>query len=84
MTIVIKDCSVHNCGGGIHLEGGIDGIDVDGFHVTNTPIAISSTGPIRNGRFRRIVHHPDLSKKIGRNDPCWCGSGEKFKKCCLP
>jgi len=21
-------------------------------------------------------------KKIGRNDPCTCGSGEKFKKCC--
>lgn len=19
--------------------------------------------------------------KIGRNDPCWCGSGRKFKKC---
>jgi len=22
------------------------------------------------------------SKKIGRNDPCICGSGKKFKKCC--
>lgn len=22
-------------------------------------------------------------KKIGRNDPCWCGSGRKFKKCHL-
>jgi hypothetical protein len=21
-------------------------------------------------------------KKIGRNDPCPCGSGKKFKKCC--
>ncbi len=21
-------------------------------------------------------------KKIGRNDPCVCGSGKKFKKCC--
>ncbi|HEX9194067.1 MAG TPA: SEC-C metal-binding domain-containing protein [Burkholderiales bacterium] len=20
--------------------------------------------------------------KIGRNDPCPCGSGRKFKKCC--
>jgi preprotein translocase subunit SecA len=19
--------------------------------------------------------------KIGRNDPCWCGSGKKYKKC---
>jgi uncharacterized protein YecA (UPF0149 family) len=22
------------------------------------------------------------SSKIGRNDPCPCGSGKKFKKCC--
>jgi preprotein translocase subunit SecA len=20
-------------------------------------------------------------EKIGRNDPCWCGSGKKFKRC---
>jgi preprotein translocase subunit SecA len=20
-------------------------------------------------------------KKIGANDPCWCGSGKKFKRC---
>jgi len=19
--------------------------------------------------------------KVGRNDPCWCGSGKKYKKC---
>ena len=23
-------------------------------------------------------------KKIGRNDPCPCGSGKKYKKCCYP
>ena len=22
-------------------------------------------------------------KKIGRNDPCICGSNKKYKKCCL-
>ncbi len=20
-------------------------------------------------------------KKLGRNEPCWCGSGKKFKQC---
>jgi tetratricopeptide (TPR) repeat protein len=25
-----------------------------------------------------------MSKKIGRNDPCPCGSGKKYKRCCLP
>ncbi len=24
-----------------------------------------------------------MSKKIGRNDPCWCGSGKKYKQCHL-
>jgi preprotein translocase subunit SecA len=23
----------------------------------------------------------DSNEAIGRNDPCWCGSGKKFKKC---
>jgi hypothetical protein len=24
---------------------------------------------------------PEEAKKLGRNDPCWCGSGKKYKKC---
>ena len=28
---------------------------------------------------RPVVNHQD---KIGRNDPCSCGSGKKYKKCC--
>ena len=32
----------------------------------------------------RIVHgYKELVEKIGRNDPCPCGSGKLFKKCCL-
>lgn len=29
---------------------------------------------------RKHIFH---NKKIGRNDPCPCGSGKKYKKCCL-
>lgn len=25
----------------------------------------------------------DSNLKVGRNDPCPCGSGKKYKKCCL-
>jgi preprotein translocase subunit SecA len=25
-----------------------------------------------------------VTGKIGRNDPCPCGSGKKYKKCCYP
>ena len=24
-----------------------------------------------------------MNKKIGRNDPCPCGSGKKYKQCCF-
>jgi preprotein translocase subunit SecA len=26
--------------------------------------------------------HPAKSQKVGRNDPCTCGSGKKYKQCC--
>ncbi len=29
---------------------------------------------------RQVVH---TTPKVGRNDPCPCGSGKKHKKCCL-
>ncbi len=28
------------------------------------------------------MHKPVCSTKVGRNEPCPCGSGKKFKKCC--
>ena len=36
---------------------------------------------------QKRTRHPDASgearAKVGRNDPCPCGSGKKYKKCCL-
>lgn len=29
------------------------------------------------------VTKSDNNEKLGRNDPCNCGSGKKYKKCCL-
>ena len=29
------------------------------------------------------VKQPETIPKLGRNDLCWCGSGEKYKKCHL-
>lgn len=35
-------------------------------------------------RGMRIVHGDKLlEEKLGRNDLCPCGSGKRFKKCCL-
>jgi hypothetical protein len=31
-----------------------------------------------------VVHgDKELIEKLGRNDPCPCGSSKKYKKCCL-
>ncbi len=34
------------------------------------------------GRFTSAPKGPAKQAKIGRNDPCRCGSGKKFKRCC--
>ena len=28
------------------------------------------------------ITQPEKQKKVGRNDPCPCGSGKKYKRCC--
>ncbi len=32
---------------------------------------------------RKLVPLPGEKPNVGRNDPCPCGSGKKYKKCCL-
>ena len=31
---------------------------------------------------RKVMLPATVTKKVGRNDPCPCRSGKKFKKCC--
>jgi len=49
-----------------------------------------ASGAIPNRkRFKPMVQLPTKKQmerkppKVGRNEPCPCGSGKKFKKCCL-
>ncbi len=37
---------------------------------------------ITNEKDDSVKHTPKKSQKIGRNDPCPCGSGKKYKQCC--
>jgi len=42
---------------------------------------------VRTGKNAHHVHERQApvvhqAPKVGRNDPCFCGSGKKFKKCC--
>jgi len=45
------------------------------------PVAPMPSGQPAGPRIKPIVSG---RKKLGRNDPCWCGSGKKFKRCHYP
>jgi preprotein translocase subunit SecA len=45
------------------------GVDLEEEEQTINPLPVVET--------RRL----DETEKVGRNDPCWCGSGKKYKKC---
>ncbi|HJX01948.1 MAG TPA: SEC-C metal-binding domain-containing protein, partial [Candidatus Humimicrobiaceae bacterium] len=44
--------------------------------------ASANTPP--NSQQKTYSSQQEGKKKIGRNDPCWCGSGKKWKKCHYP
>jgi preprotein translocase subunit SecA len=47
----------------------------------------SRGGDLEGAGARPAPARPELraadGQKVGRNDPCPCGSGKKYKKCCL-
>jgi uncharacterized protein YecA (UPF0149 family) len=43
--------------------------------------AVVAGGIPKDAYERTKREHQILLRRLGRNDPCWCGSGKKFKKC---
>jgi hypothetical protein len=39
--------------------------------------------PIPSAPRLSLPRKPEVQQKVGRNDPCPCGSGKKYKVCCL-
>ena len=64
------------------METNIDEADGIGLkpknNLTNQAPSSSIT---RSAKPAMVNRDPKTGKKIGRNDPCYCGSGKKFKKC---
>jgi preprotein translocase subunit SecA len=51
------------------------------------PVAAPRSAPgvtLHRGTPERRPEAARAGQKVGRNDPCFCGSGKKYKKCCLP
>ncbi len=43
---------------------------------------VTTSGPAKTTREKVAARVSRDGKKVGRNDPCPCGSGKKYKKCC--
>jgi preprotein translocase subunit SecA len=69
------------------MDAAADAIEARAEHVSN----VTYTAPTETGEAQTIVDESTVNKgiqvitdappRVGRNDPCWCGSGKKFKHC---
>ncbi len=57
----------------------------DAFLARHAPFEahLASRNAVMHGLSARFVSKSAIAK-LGRNDPCYCGSEKKFKKCCAP
>ncbi len=67
---------------GIHHKRTVTGI-VELYENILTTWASYAEGDNDFSGFDDELSQPRTSVKIGRNEPCPCGSGKKYKKCCL-
>lgn len=51
-------------------------------HETSLFSRVNGDWKFKEGQIHGAQPMKRLEPKIGRNDPCSCGSGKKFKKCC--
>jgi len=60
---------------------GMDIISQGDFVVTN--FNRKTTFIFHKPSIGKFIVEPAKSEKVGRNDPCPCGSGKKYKHCCM-
>jgi uncharacterized protein YecA (UPF0149 family) len=83
-------------GGHVHSDGTFHAEDPAAAPAKAAPAAAAVVAPALAAQQRRGVTYqvgdeesqsagaagaPASAAKLGRNDPCWCGSGKKFKRC---
>jgi preprotein translocase subunit SecA len=51
-------------------------------HAASSQSALETKKPTEAAK--RETQNSNATKQLGRNDPCWCGSGKKYKKCHYP
>lgn len=64
------------------IEGGKNNSKADGTNLLDNLFGLHDNKTVKGDNFRNVIEPIRAEKKVGRNEPCPCGSGKKFKKCC--
>jgi len=62
----------------------VDQLDKTGLFSTDADIVAKTGEPLISKTKNNNQNNQSKVKKVGRNDPCPCGSGKKYKKCHYP
>ena len=67
----------------VHSDGSADEIEVEasGLASPKSAPSLQYSGPSESGEVKTTSVSNDAYANVGRNEPCPCGSGSKFKKC---
>lgn len=69
-------------------DGSMNGSVMGGSYMDSNFMDVGMSAPLfvqmpeNTGKWDGGSTYRRETKKIGRNDPCPCGSGKKYKKCC--
>jgi preprotein translocase subunit SecA len=66
-----------------HSDGADDGVELEtkGLITPKSVAALQYSGPSESGEVKTTSVSNDAYANVGRNEPCPCGSGTKYKKC---
>jgi preprotein translocase subunit SecA len=73
-----QEASAVNGGRLSYEHDSLAGADAIAAGLTGDALAAGSVATMVPRAEQRVVGD---NEKVGRNDPCWCGSGKKYKKC---
>jgi preprotein translocase subunit SecA len=67
----------------VHSDGTDEGVELEtkGLITPKSVAALQYSGPSESGEVKTTSVSNDAYANVGRNEPCPCGSGTKYKKC---
>ena len=79
----LDDCTIERLTCVYLIEHGVEDIGMGKSFLLAEAARLADRHGDPQGFVRRAAQSPERKTKIGRNDPCPCGSGKKYKRCCI-